>query len=87
VNTKLLVLNEYNIKTRSDLSNFKDAEYLLLVNSPFINFRLIKEELPLLKLVLFDRSNKKAYIKTWKKLCYRYNIKYFYVFKNFRFIE
>ena len=87
VNTKLLVLNEYNINTRSDLKNFKDAEYLLLVNSPFINFRLIKEELPLLRLVLFDRSNKKAYINTWKKLCYRYNIKYLYGFKDFKFIE
>ena len=84
--TKLLVLNQYNIKNKNDLNNFKDVEYLLLINSPFINFKLIKDELPRLKLVLFDRSNKKNHINIWKKLCSRYDLKYLYVYKKYKFI-
>ena len=84
-NTKILVLNQYDINNKTDTEVFKDTEYLLLLNSPFINFNIIKKKLPKLKIVLFDNSNKKRYIRIWKSLCKRKNIKFLKITKGFSF--
>jgi hypothetical protein len=85
-NIRLLVLNQYHIKEKSDLKKFKNTEYVLLINSPYINFKIIKEELPNLKLIMFDSSNKSKHVNIWKKLCKRNNISYQYIYKSFKFI-
>ncbi|MCL6267685.1 ComEC/Rec2 family competence protein [Flagellimonas myxillae] len=55
----------------------KQAEYLLLTQSPKINLdRLLQKASP--KIVIADASNYRNLVKRWKQTCYRLNVPFHY---------
>ncbi len=80
----LLIINGLALKKLNQIKNRHNVQQIVLLNSPFIDFRVI-ENLNKVHTIYFDKSSKAQYKAYWKKACLKRKINFFELRNFFQF--